>query len=183
MKTLQRRSTRKTLGLIFLATCASSLGQVASAHEVEAEPETQPFAMTVIKDRAYGYSILRGSFNHAIDRLSARSKALKTPESATNLCVAYVKAKELDKAMIACNAAVLTLQSKKNANANRSLTSETLRASLDADLSVALSNQGVLFAVTGEDERARENFMTAIELDPNRSRARENLIRLNSIES
>jgi tetratricopeptide (TPR) repeat protein len=149
----------------------------------DSDEDIKPFAMTVYSDRAYGDAILKGRLERAIDKLSAGSMSAAKPENASNLCVAYTKAKELDKALDACDAAVAALTAKKMVIDKHTVRYADLRASVQTDLSIALSNQGVLFAVKGEHDRARKNFLTAIQLDHNRSKAQENLLRLNSIES
>lgn len=181
MKTLHRKPTKKLLGLVVLASSFSALAGTVQA--ADADADIKPFAMTFHVDRAYGHSILKGKFSRAINRLSASSKTLSKPENATNLCVAYVKTKDLDKALTACDAAVAALTSRKMAIDKRTGRDDSLRVSVQADLSIALSNQGVLFAAKGEHDRARKNFLAAIELDYDRSKAQENLLRLNSVES
>jgi tetratricopeptide (TPR) repeat protein len=181
MKTLNRKRSMKLSGLVALALSHSAFAGTAQAAEKDAE--VKPYAMTVHEDRAHGLSILKGKIDHAIKRLSANPKTSANPENATNLCVAYAKAKELDKAIAACDVAVAELTSKNNAIDKHPYRYDQLRVSVQTDLSIALSNRGVLFAVKGEDEKAREIFLTALQLEYDRSRAEDNLARLNSVES
>lgn len=181
MKTLNRKRSMKLSALVALALSHSAFA--ATAQATDADADGKPFAMTLHADRAYGHSILKGKLDHAIKRLSANPKTSAIPENATNLCVAYTKARELDKAIAACDVAVAKLTSKKNAIDKRPYRYEQLRVSVHTDLSIALSNRGVLFAVKGEHEKARENFLTALQLEYDRSRAEDNLARLSSVES
>jgi tetratricopeptide (TPR) repeat protein len=171
----------KLIGFVALASSLSALAGTLQAAETDSE--VKPYSMTVHVDRTYGHSILKGRVDKAIAKLSANPKIATSPEDATNLCVAYAKVKDLDKALAACDVAVSTLTSKKMAMDKHPNRYEEMRASVQTDLSIALSNQGVLFAVKGEHDRARENFLTAIQLEHDRSKAQENLERLNSVES
>lgn len=143
----------------------------------------RPFSMTVVSDRAEGKSILSGSFDSAIDKISERSDHRQTSfEIQNNLCVAYAKAKQLEQAIDACEAAMRSLQAKKDVFEGRRYLRTTKREAYIANLSIALSNQGVLYAVSGEHAQARDNFMAAMDLETDRSAARDNLHRLSSIE-
>ena len=103
-------------------------------------------------------------------------------ETQNNLCVAYAKAKQLEQAIDACEAAMRSLQAKKDVFEGRRYLRTTKREAYIANLSIALSNQGVLYAVSGEHAQARDNFMAAMDLETDRSAARDNLHRLSSIE-
>lgn len=179
MKTLHRNRTTKNPGLVVLTLSLAAFAGTVQA----ADPDIKPFAMTVYEDSAYGHSILNGKFDRAIEKLSANSKATSIAKNATNLCVAYAKSRELDKAIAACDIAVAELTSKKLSMDKHPNRQVEFRASMLAELSIALSNRGVLFAVKGEHEKARKSFLTAIQLDFDRSQAQENLVRLNSVES
>jgi Flp pilus assembly protein TadD len=181
MKTLNRKFSKKLIAIVVFASSLSALAGTVRAEDTDAN--IQPFAMTVLADRAYGDAILRGRFDRAIDKLTATSKKASKPENASNLCVAYAKNKELDKALDACGVAVAALTSQKVAMDKHAIRYGDLSVSVQTDLSIALSNQGVLFAVKGEHDRARKIFLTAIQLENDRSKAKENLLRLNSIES
>lgn len=181
MKTLNRNRTMKFLGLVALASSLSAFAGSVQAADTEAN--IKPFAMTVHADRAYGHSILKGNHDHAINKLSANPRTPARPVNATNLCVAYTKAKDLDKAIVACDMAVAELTSKKIAIDKHPYRYDELHVSVQTDLSIALSNRGVLFAVKGEHDKARKNFLTALQLEYDRSRAEDNLARLNSVES
>jgi len=178
MKTLHRKRTMKLPGLVALA-----LSHSVFAGTADADTDVKPYAMTVHEDRAYGHSILKGKLDHAIKKLSANPKASARPENATNLCVAHAKARNLDKAIAACDVAVAELTSKKIAIEKHPNRYDELRISVQTDLSIALSNRGVLFAVKGEHDKARKNFLSALQLEHDRSRAEDNLARLNSVES
>lgn len=142
-----------------------------------------PFSMTVLVDQAHGRKIVNGSFARAISKLANNAKTPTKHESLTNLCVAYAKAKQIDEAFQSCDAAIDLLQEKLQRYDGRRASEEDYRLSLASDLSIALSNRGVLYAVKGDLGRARENFKAAISLPTDRSRADDNLRRLSAIES
>ncbi len=179
MKKLHRNRATKLLKFVVLASSLSALAGLAQA----ADDGDKPFAMTVYQDSPYGSSILKGKFDRAIRKLSANPKTTSTPKNATNLCVAYAKSRKLEKAIAACDVAVAELSSKKTAMAKHPHRHGELWAAVQSDLSIALSNQGVLFAVKGEHDRARKSFLNAIELEYDRSQAQQNLERLDFVES
>jgi len=138
-----------------------------------------PFKMGVVEDKALGRSIQSGKYDKAIARLTTRSPATKgTFSSQNNLCVAYVKTARFDKAAEACEAAVdrvKTLEARVAKKSARSLESRAYRS----DLAVALSNRGVLLAISGDATKARADFQAAIKLGSRHARfAANNLQRL-----
>lgn len=181
MKTLNRNCTLRLSGLVALAFSHSAFADTARAADKDAD--VKPYAMTVHEDRAYGHSILKGKLDHAIKKLSANAKTSARPENATNLCVAYAKAGDLERAIAACDVAIAELTSKKLAIDKHPNRYDELRILVQTDLSIALSNRGVLFAVKGEHDKARKNFLTAMQLEYDRSRAEDNLARLSSVKS
>ena len=181
MNTLNSNFKMKLSGLVVLAASLTAFNSAAQAEDTEST--LKPYAMTVHEDRAFGHSILKGDFDQAIRKLSANPKLSVIPANASNLCVAYAKAKDLDNAIAACDAAVAELTSKKIAIDKHPNRFGESRVSVQTDLSIALSNRGVLFAVKGEHEKARKNFLAALQLEYDRSRAEDNLARLDSVES
>lgn len=145
------------LGVILVG---ASISSPASAQEPGA---TTPFTMAVVVDDAYGRAIVSGKFDKAINRITADGNRSPNRFShQNNLCVAYLKSKETDKARIACDAAIAIAETQESRatkkNRDRAL---SVRASR-SDLAIALSNRGVLLAATGDAERARQDFVAAI---------------------
>ncbi|MDJ0750070.1 MAG: hypothetical protein QNJ11_11330 [Woeseiaceae bacterium] len=141
-----------------------------------------PFQMGIVVDEAHGRSIQTGNYEKAIARLTQRSPSkLRTFSSQNNLCVAYVKTAELGKAAETCQAAVddmKKLEARASKKSRRSLKHRAYRS----DLAVALSNRGVLFAVSGETARARADFQAAMELGSRYARfAADNLNKLDAV--
>lgn len=141
------------------------------------------FAMTVLLDQPQGSRIVGGSFSRAIKRLTKSERSMTRPGSLNNLCVAYAKTHQIDEALSSCDAAIEILQTKLKRSEGKRAHGDDYIRQLQSDLSIVLSNRGVLFAIEGDHGRAREYFETAIDLPVNRSRARQNLDRLPISES
>ncbi len=172
MKTLADMKKRRAVGF----TCALLLGfsMPATAEETAAAAYT----MAVIKNEAYGRQVTAGKYEHAIDRITRGGSNLKDRfADHVNLCVAYTKTKDIESANLSCNAALAGLK-KQEDRATRSKKSP-LYGSYKRDLAVALSNRGVVFAVSGDKARAKESFAAALELQTSLSHiAKSNLERL-----
>jgi tetratricopeptide (TPR) repeat protein len=133
--------------------------------------------MTVIVDAAHGGKVAAGKYERAIEKITA-SKSKRDPYSKqTNLCVAYTKTGELDKATEACEAALaLTLDSRSPRRS--SLGAAQARKADRVYMALALSNLGVLHAAKGSPEIALRTFREALELDTGLSAPKVNLARL-----
>jgi tetratricopeptide (TPR) repeat protein len=133
--------------------------------------------MTVIVDAAHGGKVAAGKYERAIEKITA-SKSKRDPYSKqTNLCVAYTKTGELDKATEACEAALaLTLDSRSPRRS--SLGAAQVRKADRVYMALALSNLGVLHAAKGSPEIALRTFREALELDTGLSAPKVNLARL-----
>jgi tetratricopeptide (TPR) repeat protein len=135
------------------------------------------YTMTFIIDAAHGSKVATGKYERAIEKIMA-SKSVRDPYSQqTNLCVAYTKTGELDKATEACEAAVaITLDSnKRRSSFSGPAQSERLERFYRA---LALSNLGVLHAAKGSPDIARRSFREALELSSSLSAPKINLARL-----
>ena len=168
------KHTRRVLSVVALAILAPF------AALADDEPVT-PFRMGVVENKAFGNSIQRGKYDKAIDKLTRRSRSTQDTFSLqNNLCVAYVKTARFDKAAKACNAAVQQVRKLEERAAKKSPRSSEFLA-YRSDLAVALSNRGVLLAVSGDATRARADFEAAIELGSRHARfAANNLQRLDA---
>lgn len=156
--------------LAVLAACLVSAPLVAH----EAGPA---YTMTVIIDAAHGSKVAAGKYERAIEEITARKSTRDPYSRQTNLCVAYTKMGELDKATEACEAALaITLGSKKPRSSYLgSAQSERIER---VYLAVALSNLGVLHAAKGSPDFARKSFREALQLETSLSAPRINLARL-----
>jgi tetratricopeptide (TPR) repeat protein len=132
--------------------------------------------MTVIVDAAHGGKVAAGKYERAIEKITA-SKSKRDPYSKqTNLCVAYTKTGELDKATEACEAALaLTLDSRSPRRSY--LGAAQARKADRVYMALALSNLGVLHAAKGSPEIALRTFREALELDTGLSAPKVNLAR------
>lgn len=140
--------------------------------------ETDPvYTMTVIVDAAHGSKVAAGKYERAIEKITARKSARDAYSRQTNLCVAYTKTGELDKATEACEEALAIVL--EGAGARDVLAGTTRSAKLDRMyLALALSNLGVLHAAKGSTGIARKNFREALALDSGLSAPKVNLARL-----
>ena len=169
----------KLISLIVTTTALAAI----SADTLAQESDVPPYEMTVLLDQAQGNAIASGSFERAIRKLSGSAKTANQHVTLTNLCVAYAKTKQVDSALQACDAAIDLLKAKQADQYFGHPRKASRERVLQSDLSIVLSNRGVLFAVTGDYERARESFEAAIELPANRSKAGQNMQRLTASES
>jgi tetratricopeptide (TPR) repeat protein len=159
MNVPNKRTRLKTRGKVFLFGIIAAFGQIAQAAEAPSA-----YVMTVILDQAQGDQLLRGSYGQAIESLTADSKRPRFAEN-NNLCVAYTKTNNLPEAEQACSAA---LRNSKPLFGLYDLARKT-------DHAVALSNRGVIHAVSGDLERAKQDFRAAIKVNRYLTAAAENL--------
>lgn len=171
--TIFKHSARTGLGkrLVAVAAIAIACGNAWAA------PAAPAYTMTVISDDAQGHKIVSGDYKQAIDTINASRSRFNQVSRTTNLCVAYTKSGELDMAAEACDAAILSI---KNDNYSYGLAD---RVNLQSgayrrSLAMALSNRGVLRAINGEVELAREDFLQALDLRAGIAAPSVNLARL-----
>lgn len=129
---------------------------------VAAEPaESNLYEMLVISNEAFGEQLLDGQHATTIESISSSPIRIDRFSASNNLCVAYVRAKQVNKALAACKKAV-----------NRS------RLKNRRDQAIALSNLGVVRALKGDTDGARHSFKAALRLYPALAIPSENLARL-----
>lgn len=143
------------------------------------DPGTLKYTMTVLRDTAYGVKIMEQDYEQAIDKINQRSGRYDKFSKGTNLCVAYTKSGELDLADEACNAAVVAASNAKLDRPSGAFSNAVYEARL-RNLAIALSNRGVLHAVTGKSEKARDDFDAALALETRLAAPKVNLARLGS---
>jgi len=158
--TQERKYMHKGAALAALLIIAAT-SMPASAHDERAAP----FTMAVILGEAHGSKVEAGRYEQAIERITESGR--RAPEDFAdqiNLCVAYAKTRNIRKASAACDAAVAEVKKQENRVSRiRNTRNEELRA-YRANLALALSNRGVLLAATGNTERAKQDFLAAIDL-------------------
>ena len=128
----------------------------------QANLDADIYEMLVISDQAFGEALMAGELEAAIEGIKA--KTLRRNEifaAQNNLCVAYVRADQPRKAKVACESAVK--RSRYESRHNKA---------------IALSNLGVVRALTGNTEGAMHCFRAAIRLTRELTVPAENLERL-----
>ncbi len=146
---------------LLLLTSASSLAQQESS---------SAYQMAVIRDEAYGRVMLSGDYETGIAKISSYNKKReKTFAASNNLCVAYTLTQQFDDAAPACEAALTT--SERYARHG----SSPFRQQTTRDQAIAYSNRGVLRAVTGDFDGARQDFEFAAKVNADLDTAAANL--------
>lgn len=141
--------------------------------------ETKPaYIMTAYLDSAHGRKVVNGQYARAIDKITTSSaRRASTFESKANLCVAYANTGDYDSATEVCDEALAKVRQRVGNKPTREL------PRIDRiDLAIALTNRGVLHALTGDLQRARVAFLEARELKARRSVVDSNLDRLRDSE-
>ena len=150
--TTVRQIVALRMGILLLSSLLWS--PAASAHQ-----PASTFEMTVISDAAYGGKIASGKHDAAIAQIdSSTTRQSQRFFASINLCVAYTKVGELEKAEQSCASALEAVMTKDR-SMPKSLSRITRRYQ-----AMALSNRGVLRALAGDTDRARQDFRAAIEL-------------------
>jgi tetratricopeptide (TPR) repeat protein len=148
---------------------------LSSALSLAQEESALAYRMAVIKDEAYGRVLLSGDYDKGIAKISSYSnKRAKTFAAKNNLCVAYTLTQKFDDAAPACEAA-LSISERYVRQGNSPLGTYTSR-----DQALAYSNRGVLRAVTGDFDGARQDFEFATKVSADLETAAGNLARLES---
>ena len=139
--------------------CALSL-LIASA-PAWSEANVPKYSMAVFSDADQGARVLSGRYEQAITRITAKANLADDLHAQTNLCVAYAKSGYIASAEEACETAVVTAESLRKARKSQfsGQTTSQLRARY---LAIALSNRGVVKAVKGDLDAAREDFDAAL---------------------
>lgn len=140
------------------------------------------FTMTVFEDVAQGTDIIAGHYDKAIDAVSVGTSKNDAIRIESNLCVAYVKSGEVERAERACDAAIAAINAKKSFRTYR-LRDESAAKARKRYLAIALSNRGVVKAVKGDYAAARKDLDTVLELDTQLAVVKINLERLDIAES
>lgn len=153
------RKSHHRIGSLAKALCALSLAAAcAPAWSGDEEPN---YEMAVFLDAAQGPKILTGNYAQAIEKIRSKDHAGDTLRVKTNLCVAFTKSGDIEAAEQACDEAVAEAKSFRKVRRSTYYvqTAADVRARY---LAIALSNRGVLKAVKGDFEAAREDFDAAM---------------------
>lgn len=177
MKTLQGLKPNKAplgAGLLLLAAGAG--------FSVAANADEPVYTMTTIVDAAYGSKITAGRYEEAIEKITAKHDLTGRFSSNTNLCVAYTKTGNAEKALAACDRAV-ALASEMAFERGTGLPRSAQQRKRNTYLSLSLVNLGVLHAVNGQRKAAHAYFTEALKVGSLKRVARVNLARLGDVSS
>lgn len=169
---------RNRLGIV--STSVLVLAAALTCAPVVAQEAQPVYTMTVIVDAAHGQKVASGKYERAIEKIAAKKSTRDAYSDHTNLCVAYTKTGEIEKATVECEAAVAAMRKKPITRSSSFMPAQQVAVNR-MYLALALSNLGVLDAVKGEPEAAREKFEEAIALDAEISAPKENIARLAKI--
>lgn len=134
-----------------MAVLLSLTAAVTAAHEPQ-----DKFEMTVVRDAAHGHMITSGEFASAIEKLSSgKYRSSEKFYAANNLCVAYTMTADFDAAADSCAKAV-DMMAEKQATDDSGVVARFH--------AIALTNRGVLNAMSGANELARKDFELARQL-------------------
>ncbi|MFT6010303.1 MAG: tetratricopeptide (TPR) repeat protein [Candidatus Azotimanducaceae bacterium] len=148
-----KAKTAKSVSLIII----TAMTAIFAANNVLANEDALPLQMVVVVDQAKGKAVLKGHYENAVAYLTKKDADYFA--QSTNLCVAYTKLQEFDQATISCDKAV-ELGGLKAEKSNRSN-----QRTRNREFALALSNKGVLLAISGKTEGAAREFERAIALD------------------
>lgn len=173
---LPTRHKRTVRIAAFAATFAASLLSVSA----QAEDPNVAYTMIAITDASYGNKVTAGRYEQAIEKITTRRvRNSEFFESRTNLCVAYTKSGDLENASVACNDAIEYVRKRVDSKKSTARIPIAQRINLAA----ALTNRGVLHAISGEYDLARRDFVEAKGLRSGLSAPKASLARLESADS
>ena len=142
------------------ALCVLSLAMACSP--AWSDSGTPKYEMSVFSDAAQGSKILSGKYENAITNMTAKNApSERQVDLQTNLCVAYAKSGQLEAAELACDKAVIAAKRLKRSTSS-SFADGTPTRIRGRYLAIALSNRGVLRAVSGDLEAAKQDFDEAL---------------------
>ncbi len=138
---------------------------ICSGTPLHAEEQQLVYTLTAIEDVSYGEAIVAGNYDAAIEGILSSAKVARGGfEAQTNLCVAYTRSGEFDKADASCDAALVALKKRYRTSTVAGNIPFYSRRTHEKYLALALSNRGVLRVVSGEPDLARADFERAADL-------------------
>ena len=163
MKTYRERHGIKVAALAFA---------IASFAAQAEQTEDGRYIMTVYSDMAHGRAILDGSAGELIEDIGGEALSL---EEEIHLCVAYTKAKQVEHATSTCEAALDSAEEEARKARRTSFAWSNPAYTAANGHAMALNNRGVLHALTGNHDEAREMFEAALQVGKRHKYARKNL--------
>ena len=154
---------------------AGSLGLLAGLAftlTAQAEPRAGAFQMLVAEDSPSGQYLIEGDVEAALALDETRS--INRFNALNDRCVSLTLTGKLDRAEVVCNNAVREARrSDAGAAPGRSVQDAVIEPR--SRRAMAFTNRGVLYALQGRGELAREDFDTAVILNGRLTAAAENL--------
>ena len=145
-------------GAASLGIClAGVLGYTTSSYASDGLVGAEAFELTIRAETLGGSEIMAGQYATAIETILSKSSLESKYVKSTNLCAAYTAQKEFSLAEKQCNLA-LRLSNSPNAGAQLDGRAHLSRREGKA---MALINLGVLHALQGNSQKAREYFESA----------------------
>lgn len=171
---ITKKRARAVAGLL---TCTMLTAAVSSY----ARDDAARYTMAAVIDAAFGHKVTAGRYDQAIEKITSKSRHFRQSfEASTNLCVAYTKVGDLDSAAVACDQAVAKMRERTKGKGPEPVF-RGANSIVDREfLAVALTNRGVLHAVSGEFDAAYRYFAEAQNLDAKIDTPRANLARIAS---
>lgn len=157
-----------TTVLLLLGTIGAWTAQAA---------EGQNYIMVVYSDRAHGEAVLEDHYARVISKLDRNGGEVDNFTEQVSLCVALTKTRQFERATEYCDMAIAESEREARRFRNYMGRSPYSRAAV-SPRAVALTNRGVLHALTGQPEEARSLFEMAQEADLMEEYAQNNLARL-----
>lgn len=127
-----------------------------------AEENLRGYVMIVYSDRAQGEFVLEGNHEKAISALLRRHDGSPARfADQVNLCVAFAKTRQLEKATRFCDLALASSSSQARRRVTNYALGQHVRQVAATDRAIALTNRGVLHAIAGETDAAQDLFEEA----------------------
>ena len=167
------------VGSIAKVVCALSLAVACTpAWSDTGKPN---YEMAYFNDTAQGSKIQTGKYEQAIEKINIKARPGHALHVKTNLCVAYTKAGNIEEATVACEEAVMAAKTFRKVRRS-DLAVQTPTQIRARYLAIALSNRGVLKAVTGNFDAARADFDAALAQEAHVASIRANIEKLETAE-
>jgi tetratricopeptide (TPR) repeat protein len=167
MKINRKRNT------MMILTLSGLLGPAAAVAD---QSLPTGYVMNYFADSAQGTAVGDGAYEVVIKKLTKKdAMGARRITDQINLCVAYTKTKQLDKAVTACDQA-LVMASRRPTRLNSVGFNYAIKHRASEQRAIALVNRGVLHAVAGDDDMAKAMFEKADDLDVEVEAATLNLL-------
>ena len=155
---------------------AASAGLFGPAAAQAGEGSPDGYVMTVYSDTRHGSAVLEGSPDDVISKLMRdHDDNPKYLADLISLCVAYTRTKQIDRAVEACDYAIAAADKEARRLERSSPFSGYRTREADTGRAIALTNRGVLHAVSGQSDQARAMFEQALGLKSREASAATNL--------